>query len=69
MNALPAARPLVSLVIPMKDKAAVTRECLDGLFNRTDYGPIEVVIVDNGSASSAVNSDSSGVATAPSRSA
>ncbi len=47
--ALPAVRPLVSIVIPMKDKAAVTRQCLDGIFNRTAYGPIEVVIVDNGS--------------------
>lgn len=47
--ALPAVRPLVSIVIPMRDKAAVTRQCLDGIFNRTAYDPIEIVIVDNGS--------------------
>ena len=42
-------RPLVSIIIPNKNKAALLRVCTDGLFEKTAYDNIEVVIVDNGS--------------------
>jgi GT2 family glycosyltransferase len=41
--------PLVSVVIPTKDQHERLRSCLDGLLNRTDYEPLELVVVDNGS--------------------
>jgi len=46
---LPAERPLVSIVIPTKDQCEMLRTCIDGLVNRTDYEPVEIVVVDNGS--------------------
>lgn len=45
---LPTPRPLVSIVIPTKDRAGLLRTCVDGLLRRTDYAPMEIVIVDNG---------------------
>jgi GT2 family glycosyltransferase len=41
--------PLVSVVIPTKDRRERLQTCLDGLLNRTDYQPLELVVVDNGS--------------------
>ena len=41
--------PLVSIIIPTRDHASITRKCLEGLFERTDYKNIEVIVVDNGS--------------------
>jgi GT2 family glycosyltransferase len=46
---LPAERPPVSVIIPTKDQRPLLQVCLDGLMERTDYGPLEIVIVDNGS--------------------
>ena len=46
---LPADLPLVSIIIPTKDKLELLEPCVDGVLNRTEYGPIEVLIVDNGS--------------------
>ena len=46
---LPAERPLVSIIIPTKDKYELLRICFEGLLYRTNYEPIEIVIVDNGS--------------------
>ena len=42
------ARPLVSLIIPTRDRADLLRTCLAGLFDETDW-PHEVIVVDNGS--------------------
>jgi GT2 family glycosyltransferase len=47
-------RPLVSIVIPNRNAAAVITQCLDGLRNGTSYPDREVVIVDNGSTEPAV---------------
>jgi GT2 family glycosyltransferase len=41
--------PLVSAVIPTRDQHERLLTCLDGLLNRTDYEPLELVVVDNGS--------------------
>jgi len=46
---LPLKSPLVSVIIPTKDKSELLTTCIDGLINRTDYKPVEIVIVDNGS--------------------
>jgi glycosyltransferase involved in cell wall biosynthesis len=41
--------PLVSIIIPTHDKAALLQRCLTSIREKTDYAPIEIVIVDNGS--------------------
>ena len=46
---LPADLPLVSIIIPTKDKLELLEPCVDGVLNRTGYGLLEVLIVDNGS--------------------
>lgn len=44
-----AAPPLVSVVIPTKDKADLLRVCVQGLLQGTDYGNKEIILVDTGS--------------------
>jgi|GEM_PF-473847 len=39
--------PMVSCIIGMKDKAAMTRTCLKGILQETDYYNLEVILVDN----------------------
>jgi O-antigen biosynthesis protein len=46
---LPTQPPLVSIVIPTRDRCDLLRRCVDGLVNRTNYKPLEIIIVDNGS--------------------
>lgn len=41
--------PKVSIIIPMKDKAKITKVCLDSIYNKTNYNNFEVIIVDNNS--------------------
>lgn len=41
--------PLVSIVIPNKDHAAMLRRCVKSLFEKTDYKNIEIIIVENNS--------------------
>lgn len=41
--------PLVSLIVPTRDRLELTRACIDGLLNRTDYPNLEVILVDNDS--------------------
>jgi GT2 family glycosyltransferase len=43
-------RPLVSIIIPTRDRLPLLRRCLDSIEQRTDYAPYEIVIVDNESA-------------------
>jgi GT2 family glycosyltransferase len=45
----PTDGPLVSIVVTNRDGEAHLRRLLDGLRNRTRYGSIELVLVDNGS--------------------
>lgn len=42
-------KPLVSVIIPTRDKVELLRRCVTGLQDRTDYTAIEVIILDNGS--------------------
>lgn len=46
---LPNPPPLVSLVIPTRDRVELLRGCVDGLLTRTDYPALELLIVDNDS--------------------
>jgi GT2 family glycosyltransferase/glycosyltransferase involved in cell wall biosynthesis len=41
--------PLVSVIVPTKDKVELLRVCIDGLLEGTDYGNIEIIVVDSGS--------------------
>jgi O-antigen biosynthesis protein len=47
--ALPKERPLVSLIVPIRDKQDLLARCADGVLARTDYEPLELIIVDNDS--------------------
>jgi GT2 family glycosyltransferase len=41
--------PLVSIIIPTRDRAPLLARCVDSVLHRTDYPAIELIIVDNGS--------------------
>ena len=41
--------PKVSIIIPMRDRIALLQKCLASIREQTDYAPVEIVIVDNGS--------------------
>lgn len=43
--------PLVSLIIPNKDNAALLTECIESIFSKTGYKDFEVVVVENNSES------------------
>lgn len=47
--ALPRVRPLVSIVVPTRDRADLLARCADGVLARTAYEPLELLIVDNDS--------------------
>jgi len=49
LYSLGANPPLVSIVIPMRNRIALLRQCLASIRERTEYQPFELVIVDNGS--------------------
>jgi glycosyltransferase involved in cell wall biosynthesis len=46
---LPRTLPLVSVIIPTRDRAELLAQCTEGILNRTDYMNLEVLVVDNGS--------------------
>lgn len=46
---LPKQAPLVSILIPTRNRADLLRICLDGVLNKTDYPALEVLVADNGS--------------------
>lgn len=41
--------PPVSLIVPTRDQLDLTRRCIDGLVNGTDYDDLEILLVDNDS--------------------
>lgn len=47
--AVPDPQPLVSLIIPTRDKLELIRNCVESIVEKTTYGNYEIVIVDNGS--------------------
>ncbi|MGM0988737.1 MAG: glycosyltransferase family 2 protein [Pseudomonadota bacterium] len=44
---LPEPRPLVSLLIPTRDRVEILKPCVDAILERTDYPHLEVLILDN----------------------
>jgi GT2 family glycosyltransferase len=48
-HALPDPLPLVSVLIPTRDRVELLRQCVDSVLAGTDYGPLEVLVLDNGS--------------------
>ncbi|BCI68207.1 hypothetical protein AAJCM20276_28310 [Acetobacter aceti] len=46
---LPSVLPLVSIIIPTRDRPDLLRTCLQGLLEETDYPRFEIIVVDNGS--------------------
>lgn len=50
--ALPDPAPLVSLIIPTRDRLALVRTCVESLLEKTDYPAFEILILDNESTES-----------------
>jgi O-antigen biosynthesis protein len=50
---LPVERPLVSIIIPTRDRVDLLRACVESVRSLTSYSPIEIIIVDNGSTDNA----------------
>jgi hypothetical protein len=46
---LPQPLPLVSIIVPTKDKLELLQPCIESVLEQTDYDQFEIVIVDNGS--------------------
>lgn len=46
---VPEPAPLVSLIIPTRDKVELLRGCIESIRTRTTYGNYEIIVVDNGS--------------------
>ena len=43
----PTPAPLVSLIVPTRNRADLLGPCLDGLMNKTSYQPIEIIVIDH----------------------
>lgn len=41
--------PLISIIIPTRDQAEITKQCLDSIYQKTTYKNFEVILVNNGS--------------------
>lgn len=48
-HALPNPPPLVSIVIPTRDRVSLLRQCVESIIEKTTYPRYEIVILDNGS--------------------
>lgn len=46
---LPEKLPLVSIIIPIRNKKNILENCLSSIFERTGYSNYEILIIDNGS--------------------
>ncbi len=44
---LPVPAPLVSILVPTRDRLPLLRVCIDGLLHKTDYPDLEIIILDN----------------------
>ncbi|MGH7556627.1 MAG: glycosyltransferase family 2 protein, partial [Gemmatimonadota bacterium] len=45
----PESQPLVSLIIPTRDKVELVRACVESIRNKTTYRNYEIIVVNNGS--------------------
>lgn len=46
---IPSPEPLVSILIPTRDKLDILKACVESVQQRTDYAAWEILIIDNGS--------------------
>jgi GT2 family glycosyltransferase len=46
---LPAKPPLVTIIVPTKDKVELLQPCVESVLAHTDYRPYEILVVDNAS--------------------
>jgi GT2 family glycosyltransferase len=46
---LPSELPLVSIIVPTRDRLELLRPCVESVLGSTSYEPFELLIVDNGS--------------------
>jgi GT2 family glycosyltransferase len=46
---LPSPAPLVSILVPTRDRAELVAQVAQGVLEQTDYTPFELLIIDNGS--------------------
>lgn len=46
---VPSPAPLVTVIVPTRDRATLLRSCMDGLLQKTAYPALEIIVVDNGS--------------------
>ncbi len=46
---VPQPAPLVSVIVPTRDRAGLLRACAEGVLYRTDYKNLELIIMDNDS--------------------
>jgi glycosyltransferase involved in cell wall biosynthesis len=46
---VPHPEPLVSLIVPTRDRSELLGRCAEGILNRTDYVMMELLVADNGS--------------------
>jgi len=49
IHALPQPAPLVSIIIPTRDRVRLLKRCIESIRTVTNYEPFEIVVVDNGS--------------------
>lgn len=47
--AVPDPAPLVSIIIPTRDKAHLLRACIESIVKKTTYPAYEILVIDNGS--------------------
>ena len=52
IHELPRPAPLVSIIIPTRDRVELLRRCIESIQGRTEYQPFEIIVVDNGSVES-----------------
>lgn len=46
---LPVPLPMVSVIVPTRDRAELLQQCAHGVLRRTDYSELELLVVDNDS--------------------
>ncbi|WP_377002810.1 glycosyltransferase family 2 protein [Coralloluteibacterium thermophilus] len=49
VHEIPDPAPLVSILIPTRDRADLLKQCIDSIQKLTDYPAFEILVIDNGS--------------------
>lgn len=62
---LPDHAPLVSIIIPTRDKVGLLKACLDSVVAKTTYPRFEVIVIDNGSTDAETHAYFSAIAKRP----